>query len=246
LTHLFRLKPEQEQTIQLGIIALTDAPAVDVKINILPLPQMIRHCDSLFPLQISVIDRNNPFFFDVSTYYQAEERFGKDVYLEVEYYDLAGNFYPYKTKIEVSGSVSPITIANDNPAKMVKALESINEVLLKLTISRENAAKPSFVLSKPSESIFTDIENLIPELLAEMKKKLREYPVAREFIIMPKGAVYNGDKNNLILHYFFEDHSWLRSKLRILENHGLIYEITYNNTLRFVISEELAAYLTNC
>ncbi len=246
LTHLFRLKPEQEQTIQLGIIALTDAPAVDVKINLLPLPQMIRHCDSLFPLQISVIDRNNPFFFDVSTYSQAEELFGKDVYLEVEYYDLAGNFYPYKTKIEVSGSVSPITIGNDNPAKMVKALESINEVLLKLTISRENAAKPSFVLSKPSESIFTDIENLIPELLAEMKKNLREYPVAREFILMPKGAVYNGDKNNLILQYFFEDHSWLRSKLRILENHGLIYEITYNNTLRFVISEELAAYLTNC
>jgi len=246
LTHLFRLKPEQEQTIQLGIIALTDAPAVDVKINILPLPQMIRHCDSLFPLQISVIDRNNPFFFDVSTYYQAEERFGKDLYLEVEYYDLAGNFYPYKTKIEVSGSVSPITIGNDNQAKMVKALESIKEVLLKLTISREKAAKPSFVLSKPSESIFTEIENLIPELLAEMKKDLREYPVAREFILMPKDAVYNEDKNNLILHYFFEDHSWLRSKLRILENHALIYEITYNNTLRFVISEELAAYLTNC
>jgi hypothetical protein len=246
LTHLFRLKPEQEQTIQLGMIALTDSPAVDVKINISPLPQMIRHCDSLFPLQISVIDRNNPFFFDVSTYSQAEELFGKDVYLEVEYYDLAGNFYAYKTQIEVSGSVSPITIGNDNPAKMVKALESINEVLLKLTISREKAAKPSFVLSKPSESIFTDIENLIPELLAEMKKDLREYPVAREFILMPKGAVYNEDKNNLILQYFFEDHSWLRSKLRILENHGLIYEITYNNTLRFVISEELAAYLTNC
>jgi hypothetical protein len=207
---------------------------------------MIRHCDSLFPLQISVIDRNNPFFFDVSTYYQAEELFGKDVYLEVEYYDLAGNSYVYKTKIEVSGSVSPITIGNDNPAKMVKALESINEVLLKLTISREKAAKPSFVLSKPSESIFTDIENLIPELLEEMKKNLREYPVAREFILMAKGAVYNEDKNNLILYYFFEEHSWLRSKLRILENHGLIYEITYNNTLRFVISEELAAYLTNC
>lgn len=205
-----------------------------------------RDCDSLFPLQISVIDRNNPFFFDVSTYYQAEELFGKDVYLEVEYYDLAGNFYPYKTKIEVSGSVSPITIGNDNPAKMVKALESINKVLLKLTIFRENTAKPSFVLSKPSESIFTDIENLMPELLAEMKKDLRQDPVAREFILMHKGADDRGDENNFILQYFFEDHDWLRSKLRILENHALIYEITYNNTLRFVISEELATYLTNC
>lgn len=245
LTHLFRRKPEQEQTIQLGILALTDSPAVDVKINISPEPQMI-HLGSLFPIHIPIIDRINPFFFDVSIYYPKKELWEKDLYLEVEYYDLARNSYEYKKKIEVSGSVSAILSANDNPAKMVKALESIHKVLLNLTISREKAAKPSFVLSKPSESIFTDIENLIPELLAEMKKDLREYPVAREFIITPTGAVDNEDENNLILQYFFEDHSWLRSKLRILENHGLIYEITYNNTLRFVISEELAAYLTNC
>ena len=245
LTHLFRLKPEQEQTIQLGIIGLTDAPAVDVKINISPPPQMT-HLGSLFPIHIPVIDRINPFFFDVSIYYPNKELWEKDLDLEVEYYDLARNPYVYQTKIEVSGSVSAITSAKDHPAKMVKALESINKVLLKLTISRENAAKPSFVLSKPSESIFTDIENLIPELLAEMKKDLREYPVAREFIIMPKGADDRRDENNFILQYFFEDHDWLRSKLRILENHALIYEITYNNTLRFVISEELATYLTNC
>jgi hypothetical protein len=252
LTHLFRRKPEQEQTIQLGIIALTDGPAVDVKINISPLPQMT-HLGSLFPIHIPVIDRINPFFFDVSIYYPKNELWEKDLYLEVEYYDLAGNFYPYQTKIEVSGSVSAITSANDNPAKMVKALESINKVLLKLTIPRENAAKPSFVLSKPSfvlskpsESIFTDIENLMPKLLGEMKEDLRKDPVAREFILMRKGADDRGDENNFILQYFFEDHDWLRSKLRILENHALIYEITYNNTLRFVISEELATYLTKC
>jgi hypothetical protein len=253
LTHLFRRKPEQEQTIQLGILALTDSPAVDVKINISPLPQ-ITDLGSLFPIHIPVIDRINPFFFDVSIYYPKNELWEKDLYLAVEYYDLAGNFYPSQTtKIEVSGSVSAITRANDNPAKMVKALESINKVLLKLTIPRENAAKPSFVLSKPSfvlskpsESIFTDIENLMPELLEQMKKDLREYPVAREFILMRKGADDRGDENNFILQYFFEDHDWLRSKLRILENHALIYEITYNNTLRFVISEELATYLTNC
>ncbi|NMG11908.1 ATP-binding protein [Brasilonema sp. UFV-L1] len=245
LTHLFRLKPDKEQAIQLGILALTDAPAVDVKITISPLPQMMQHCESLFPLQSSVIDRNNPFFFDVVTYFQAKEHFGEDVYLEVEYYDLAGNFYTYKTKVEVTRSVPPISIGNDNPAKMVKALESIHKVLLQLTASRENAVKPSLVLSKPSESIFLTIEKLIPELLADMRNDLREYPFAREFIIMPKGAIYNGDPSNLILEYYFEDHPWLRSKLRILENHALIYEITYNNTPRFVISEELAAYLTS-
>jgi len=243
LTHLFRLKPGKEEAIQLGILALTDSPAVDIKIAVSPLPQMIQNCESLFPLQASIIDRNNPFFFDVTTYFQAKERFGEDVYLEVEYCDLAGNFYTYKSKVEVDGSVPPISIGNDNPAKIVKALESINKALLQLTNSRENAAKPSLVLSKPSESIFIEVEKLIPELLAEMRNDLFEHPFARELILMPKSAGYDGDPNNLILVYYFENHTWLRSKIRILENYALIYEITYNNTPRFVISEELAAYL---
>lgn len=244
LTHLFRLKPDKEEAIQLGILALTDAPAIDVKITVLPLPRMIQHCESIFPLQVSMIDRNNPFFFDVTTYFQAERNFGENVDLEVEYYDLSRNFYNYRSKIEVTGSVSPISIGNDNPAKVVKALESINKVLLKLTTSRENVTKPNFVLSKPSENTFIDIEKLIPELLTEMRTDLLEHPFAREFILIPQGA-NNGDPNNLILEYYFENHAWLRSKLRILENHALIYEITYNSIPRFVISEELAAYLTS-
>jgi hypothetical protein len=243
LTHLFRLKPGKEEAIQLGILALTDSPAVDIKIVVSPLPQMLQNCESLFPLQVSIVDRNNPFFFDVTTYFQAKERFGEDVYLEVEYCDLAGNFYTYKSKVEVTGSVPPISIGNDNYANIVKSLESINKAVLQLTTSRENAAKPSLVLSKPSESIFADVEKLIPELLTEMRNDLREYPFARELILMPKGAVYNGDSNNLILEFYFENHTWLRSKMRILENYALIYEITYNSTPRFVISEELAAYL---
>jgi hypothetical protein len=151
LTHLFRLKPDKEEVIQLGVLALTDAPVVEVKITVSPLPQMLQRCESLFPLRASIIDQNNPFFFDVTTYFRAKESFGEDVHLEVEYYDLAGKFYTYRTKVEVTGSVSPISIGNDNPAKIVKALESINNVLLQLTTSRESISKPSLVLSKPSE-----------------------------------------------------------------------------------------------
>jgi hypothetical protein len=76
-----------------------------------------------------------------------------------------------------------------------------------------------------------------------MKNDLLEYPFAREFILIPKSAIYDGDPNNLVLNYCFEDHTWLRSKVRILENHALIYEITYNGTPRFILSEELTAYL---
>lgn len=243
LTHLFRLKPEKEQAIQLGILALTEAPAVDVKITISPQPQMMRNCEKLFPLKLSLIDRQNPFFFDVATFFQAEERFGKDIRLEVEYYDLSANLYIYETPIEVVGSLPPITIGNDNPEKMVRTLEKIEKTLSGLRVSRESVVKPSLLLPKQSDSVLLSVEKLIPELLADMKNDLCEYPFIREFVILSNKWVYNSDPNNMVLAYYFEDH--LRNKLRILENYGLIYEITYNDVYRFVISEELAAYLTS-
>jgi hypothetical protein len=246
LTHLFRLKPEKEQAIQLGILALTEAPAVDVKITISPLPQMMKDSEKLFPLKLPLIDRHNPFFFDVATFFQAEERFGKDLHLEVEYYDLSANRYIYETSIKIVGSLPPITIGNENLAKMVGILEKIEKTLFSgLVTSRESVVKPSILFSKKTDSTFSSVEKLIPELLAEIRNDLCEYPFAREFIIMSNRWVYNADPNNMVLAYYFEDHSYLRNKLRILENYGLIYEITYNDVGRFVISEELAEYLTS-
>jgi hypothetical protein len=245
LTHLFRLKPEKEQAIQLGILALTEAPAVDVKITISPPPQMMKAHEKLFPLKLPFIDRHNPFFFDVATFFQAEEQFGKGIHLEVEYYDLSANRYTYETPIEVVGSLPPITIGNDHPEKMVRTLEKIEKTLSGLRASRESVVKPSILLPKQSDSVFSSIEKLIPELVADMKNDLREYPFIREFIILSNKWIYNSDPNNMVLAYYFEAHSHLRNKLRILENYGLIYEITYNDVPRFVISEELAAYLTS-
>ena len=46
------------------------------------------------------------------------------------------------------------------------------------------------------------------------------------------------------LAYHYDDHPELDSKLWILQNHGLVQEITYNNVDRYVITEELASYLT--
>ena len=245
LTHLFRLKPEKEQAIQLGIIALTEAPAVDVKITISPPPQMMKSYEKLFPLKLSLIDRKNPFFFDVATFFQAEERFGKDIHLKIEYYDLSAKRYIYETPIEVVGSLPLITIGNDNPEKMVRTLEKIEKTLSGLRVSRESVVKPSLLLPKQSDSVLSSVEKLIPELLADMKNDLSEYPFIREFVILSNKWVYDSDPNNMVLAYYFENHSYLRNKLRILENYGLIYEITYDDVARFVISEELAAYLTS-
>ena len=55
---------------------------------------------------------------------------------------------------------------------------------------------------------------------------------------------YNSDPNNPIFSYNFDDHENLTGKLTVLENHGLVTEITYNNAKRYTMSEEFVAYLT--
>ncbi len=84
----------------------------------------------------------------------------------------------------------------------------------------------------------------MPDLLGEMRKDLAKNPLARDFVILKKSSVYNADSDKMILVYYFDDHRDLRNKLRILENHGLIEEITFNNTERFVLTEALVGYLT--
>jgi hypothetical protein len=84
-------------------------------------------------------------------------------------------------------------------------------------------------------------ERLMPELLAEMRKDLRENQLSREFVVLKKGWAYWPKGHELA--YYYEEHPDLDNKLQILQSLGLVKEITYNNTKRFIITEQLAEYL---
>jgi hypothetical protein len=245
LTHLFRLKPEKEGVVQLGILTLTDSPTIDVMITIEPLPKAMQSVESLFPLNIPVVDRHTPFFFDIAIFNNIKDQFGADTSIRVEYKDLSENNYVYEASMGIVGSLPPITIGNDNPAKMVQVLESIEKTLSNLKPSQKSVAKTNILFPKHSKEVFPRLEKIIPELLAEIRNDLHENPFIREFILLSERWIYNPDPNNDILVYFYEKHSFLRNKVRILENYGLVCEITYNDVPRFVISEELATYLAN-
>ncbi|MBX9654213.1 ATP-binding protein [bacterium] len=131
LTHAFRPKPDYHQAIQLGIVALTPAPAVDVEISLFPLGELLRENSKYFPLRIPMIDRDNPFFFDVTTWHQAEERFGNSVRLSVTYKDLANNSYKFEKAVSIANEMAPLVIGSDPMEKMAKALESIEKLLKK-------------------------------------------------------------------------------------------------------------------
>ena len=74
-----------------------------------------------------------------------------------------------------------------------------------------------------------------------MRKDLSVHPLSREFVVLKKGWVYWSKGNELV--YYYDDHSELDNKLQVLQNLGLIEEVTYNNAKRFIITEHFAAYL---
>lgn len=84
------------------------------------------------------------------------------------------------------------------------------------------------------------IKTMMPDLLSEMKNDALANPHNREFIIMNKGCIYNGQA----VLYYLEEHEDLKGKLNILENYDLIEEITYNNTDRYRMSEEFIEILS--
>lgn len=92
-----------------------------------------------------------------------------------------------------------------------------------------------------SAGLMERMERLMPALLAEMRQDLTAHPLRREFVVLKRSWVYWAKGNELVYHY--DDHSDLDDKLRILENERLVQDITYNNTKRYVLSEQLAEYL---
>ena len=98
-------------------------------------------------------------------------------------------------------------------------------------------------LSRPADSpaILQRIKMLMPELLEEMRTDLATQPLKREFVVLERNWVYWPNGNELI--YYYDDHTDLDDKVRILENEGLIREITSNNTKRYLLSEQFAKHL---
>jgi hypothetical protein len=94
-----------------------------------------------------------------------------------------------------------------------------------------------------NNQIFSKIENLMPELLAEMSSDIKQHPLRRELVLLKKKWLFNSKEDLFV--YFYEEHSDLKSTMRILENHGLVSEITFNDVTRYLFEENFVDYLTS-
>lgn len=132
LVHVLRPKPNYQEAIQLGIVSIVDQPALDVEISLSKMPEMWKTFDSPFPLNVPLIDRRNPFFMDLTTFYSAAERVGEDVEVELKYHDQAGREYTYRRPVAVQDSLSPWRIGSEHAKESVKEQEKIRKVLEKI------------------------------------------------------------------------------------------------------------------
>ncbi|QJW89515.1 ATP-binding protein [Spirosoma taeanense] len=130
LSYTFRLKPSDEDILQLGIVAITNAPAFDVIISLDPLPRYLKPRAQDFPIKLPLIDQNNPFFFDVSRYNNSEDSFGNNIALNINYCDLLQNDYNENLTIGIE-STPPIVIGNKHN-ELIKALGAVEKAITKL------------------------------------------------------------------------------------------------------------------
>jgi hypothetical protein len=106
LSHVVRRKPESRGVLQLGIVALNDAPALNVEVNLSPAPEWFARLQSKLPLIAPVISRDAPFYFDfhVLTMGQAA-RPGFQALLR--YTDMAGRSHSATLAVDVDTQLGP-------------------------------------------------------------------------------------------------------------------------------------------
>jgi hypothetical protein len=132
LSHVIRRKQGNSRVLQLGVVALTDTPALNVRVKIAPARGLLTDLAKHFPLQVPVIDRSNPLFFDATLSSYVNTELAEDVKLVVEYSDLAGNEYQYISNTPLGEGLGPITIGNDVEQEIAKNLAKIEAKLDKV------------------------------------------------------------------------------------------------------------------
>ena len=93
---------------------------------------------------------------------------------------------------------------------------------------------------------FVNIADKMPELIKEIQEDLAkpECMLIRELFILPNDRVAFNSGGQRCLFYFEEQHENLRHKIKLLENHGFVTDITHTRTPKYRITEEFVNCVT--
>ena len=115
------------------------------------------------------------------------------------------------------------------------------QVLIDWKIKAEIFSKLLLNKQNPEDIKRHNLLKQMPDLIKEMKDDLKKNPLFREFALLKRSWVYNGNT----LCYYYEDHEDLDIKIKALEVAGLINDITWNNTKRYEFTEDFVDLLLN-
>ena len=132
LAHLIRLKPNEPNVVQLGVVAATVDAAVNVKVNLNPLSSSLSGAAEFFPLKITLLDRSNPLFIDLMTWSNVGEDPATETQITIEYEDISGNEYKYESTVNVPQSVGPVQLTVDKPTMLTKSIDKVATAIGKI------------------------------------------------------------------------------------------------------------------
>jgi hypothetical protein len=130
LTHVFRVKPGGTWALQLGLVALTDAPALDVSVLITPWPSLLERRQDNSPITVSVVSREHALYLDVAAIpfddTDMQKQFGSLSKLDVRYSDLLGRPYSYCVKLDAADILAG---ASDEGPQIARELTNIQRLI---------------------------------------------------------------------------------------------------------------------
>lgn len=131
LRGIMKYHPTKPRVEELVIIAVNDAAALDVKLEFVPLPKgMQDHFTKEFPLEIALINKDNPFRMEISLFGARTQAFGEEpIKLLLTYNDVLGNQYYTEQMISPQKNLQPMIIGEDVYVKLVKAIEKLADKL---------------------------------------------------------------------------------------------------------------------
>lgn len=134
LRGLLKVHESKEGVIELVVLPLNETPALNVSINLDPIPNTLAsYLGDKLPLKIPVIDQRNPFRMDMTTFRLKDEMFGETpVYLEIEYHDLIGKQFNERQLIDPHRSVNTHQINMAMSTSLKKSLDKMYKEMRRL------------------------------------------------------------------------------------------------------------------
>ena len=131
LRHVVRRKPEGGEVLQLGVICLNDAPALNVELSLDPLPLWLKDWGTQLPLVVPMISRETPFYFDFHILMAGQEP-RETFQVRLKYIDLADRTHQTILAVDVDRQMGPNLGSGNELRELHRAVEKVERALEKV------------------------------------------------------------------------------------------------------------------